>query len=329
MALEIFTGVNCCHRIDWPGHDVRITPRKTNVAPGGMLNLSIVGRHIDCDESCFTWAQIAGGGRFPFTTGETVVYYAPTDAPDCEALAVITLSCNDKIRDNAFISITKAPPNQVAYQVFQKGWWLLPDRVRAPWPDPNLPPCPPLQAAPKHIEFSEGVVFPTDWKPGNDLPAGVTVDRSKLIPDDWEFYMLPPFGVKIEPGTKFPPDWVAGDDWPEGMSENTFELFPEEFEPQPATNRYEIICTSRVYDCADKFIRTDESMYWSLSFFWHKAKEAWFLDVQGTPVPQPFNSSLKAHMAEIQKNFPLYEDWRSPASIKAHCCPINLLMRAL
>lgn len=326
MARNIFRGFNCCHHFGYIEKDVYITPNRATVRTGQSLYLSVAGVPPGCDGSCFSWKLVRGAGRLPFPNGFTVIYYAPTDAPECTGFTVIDLICGGKVRDHAFISVTSAPTDKWAYTLYPKVWHLEPYMPKPRWWGEDKPEPPPLQPPPKYISYDSTIHFPWGWRPGSDLPQGAKAQRTIMIPKDWQPGMMPPFGVKIAPGTVFPPGWKPGDPWPQGMEENTYELFPQDYECWPPSQRNFCVFVPKHYNCADEFVTEDVPNKKMTNVYWDKPANYWRLQIDHAALEPPFHTSLKNHWDPLLVDYPRLWDRRTPEMIAAHCCPLKLLI---
>lgn len=323
---KIYTGWDCTKDYRFPTRKVHIEPRTKSLAPDELIYLKAVITHDDCDESCYTWRHVSGGGRLMFDTGKTTIYVAPEDNPHCKNSAVIELSCAGKKIASSYLTVNTYLGPLSAYEYYPRSHkfsWTEPDY---PWPPPHLKPPPPWDPPPKHVKFTSDVVFPLDWKPGDSLPPGATVDLNDLIPDDWVPGNIPPDGVRIPPLTVFPPGWKKGDPFPEGVTVSTLTLFPPDWKAHFPASFINLTIHHHNYDCSDNYQGTTTDTVWHVILSWNKRRKRWQILISHMVLYKAtLNSMSEISWESIYGDRPYTKDVRRPYMIEAGCCPAGLL----
>lgn len=325
MVERVYKSHDCCKDVRYPKRNIRISPRWTTALKGEEVWLFAKGVHGDCDGSCFTWKLVSGGGRLPHTEGLETAYYPPGINIDCAASAHIELWCGGEAVADAYITTNIFKGKQRAYEVYVKDPVVKIAPPSPGWPPPGLPPTPPFSKPPPHVTFQDGMRFPKDWKRGDPMPPGASIDLKKLIPADWRPDKLQPRGVIIPPLTEFPRDWRPGDELPAGCRPNTFEIFTASFMIHTPSDHIHVWFPRNYHYCNDVMYGSDRGHATTFFQNYSHAKKRWEIWGPSGPLRGPWSAWYKIPWDTIRKDYPKFVDWRTADMKKKGCCPGGLI----
>jgi len=118
--------IDCARQHYAPWATVKIGAYRFSVKPGGKLSLYVRGAHKYCDDLCYKWRIVRGGGQLSDLYGKRVVYTAPGEQPECEDNPLIQLEYCGELMDQAYIAVSSFISDEVAYYragPFREGYW--------------------------------------------------------------------------------------------------------------------------------------------------------------------------------------------------------------
>lgn len=112
---EDWDRIDCSRMTGMPWETVKIGANRFATVPGGSVSLFVRGAHSLCQDHCYKWRIVRGGGELSDLYGKRVVYYAPAEQPECTNLPIIQLEYCGEYMDQAVIGISSVISEEVAY----------------------------------------------------------------------------------------------------------------------------------------------------------------------------------------------------------------------
>ena len=107
--------IDCARQHMQPWATVKIGAYRFSVKPGGKLSLYVRGAHSLCDDLCYKWRIIRGGGQLSDLYGKRVVYEAPAEQPECKDNPLIQLEYCGELMDTQYIAVSSFISDETAY----------------------------------------------------------------------------------------------------------------------------------------------------------------------------------------------------------------------
>ena len=118
--------IDCARQHYAPWATVKIGAYRFSVKPGGKLSLYVRGAHELCQDQCYKWRIVRGGGQLSDLYGKRVVYTAPAEQPECIDNPLIQLEYCGEFMDQQYIAVTTFISDGTAYYragPFREGYW--------------------------------------------------------------------------------------------------------------------------------------------------------------------------------------------------------------
>ena len=125
--------IDCSKQSARPWLDVAIHASRYVVRPGGRLTLSVRGAHKLCEDGCYKWRIIKGGGDLDLLYGKRNYYTAPGENPECINNPTIQLEYCGVPVDTVVIGISDFVSDDTAYfqaAAFLEGLFPLDNRCK-------------------------------------------------------------------------------------------------------------------------------------------------------------------------------------------------------
>jgi len=118
--------IDCSKQSANPEADVAIHASRYHVRPGGRMGLSVRGAHKLCEDGCYKWRIIKGGGDLDLIYGKRNYYTAPAENPECINNPTIQLEYCGVPMDTVVIGISDSIIEGTAFfraGAFREGYW--------------------------------------------------------------------------------------------------------------------------------------------------------------------------------------------------------------
>lgn len=113
--------IDCSKQHTRPWLNVQIQASRYALTPGSRLNLYVRGAHDLCQDYCYKWRIVKGGGELSDLYGKKNTYTAPEENPGCENNPTIRLEYCGEIMDEVTLGVSDFISDDTAY--YSAGNW--------------------------------------------------------------------------------------------------------------------------------------------------------------------------------------------------------------